>query len=168
MSRKREQAARMGEMVISTAPGDVLVSVGLGSCIGLALVEPVRRIGALAHIMLPASPEGHDGTGGEAKFADLAVPLALERLCRAGAAPERVQAALVGGAQMFSLAGGGLDIGSRNEHAVRTELDRAAVSIHAIATGGTSGRTVRVHVGDGRVTVKSARGHEVDLLGGAA
>jgi chemotaxis protein CheD len=161
--------ARMGNFVVSTAPGDVLVSIGLGSCIGLALVEPERRVAALAHIMLPEAPEGHDGSGGEAKFADVAVPLLLERVLGAGAAPSRLQAAVVGGAKMFSLSGGsGLDIGPRNERAVLDQLRRANVPVCASATGGTVGRTVRVHVGESRVTVKSAGGHEVALIGGVA
>ena len=161
--------ARMGEFVVSTAPGDVLVSVGLGSCIGLALVDPTTHVAALAHIMLPEAPPAHDGSGGEAKFADRAVPLLIERARKAGADTARLQAVVVGGAKMFSLAGGsGLDIGTRNERAVLDELERARVQVHAVETGGTTGRTIRVHVGDGRVSVKSAGGREFDLLGGDA
>jgi chemotaxis protein CheD len=161
--------ARMGEWVVSTAPGDVLVSIGLGSCIGLALVDPVKHLAGLAHIMLPEAPEGHDGKGGDAKFADLAVPFVLERLRDAGAVTGRLHAAVVGGARMFTLSGGsGLDIGARNERAVLAALRRAGMRVAASETGGTTGRTVRVHVGEGRVTVKSAGGTEFDLIGGTA
>jgi chemotaxis protein CheD len=157
----------MGEMVVSAAPDDVLVSVGIGSCIGLALVEPVRRVAALAHIMLPEAPEGHAGGGGDAKFADLAVPAALDRLYDAGGVRGRVRAAVVGGAHMFTLAQvAGFDIGSRNQEAVLVQLERAGVPVTGSATGGASGRTMRVHVGNGRVTVKSAGGREVALLEG--
>jgi chemotaxis receptor (MCP) glutamine deamidase CheD len=80
-----------------------------------------------------------------------------------------MQAAVVGGAKMFALGGGsGLDIGARNEREVLTQLERCQVRVHATATGGTIGRTMRVHVADGRVTVKIAGGTEVDLLGGEA
>lgn len=159
----------MGDWVLSTSRGDVLVSMGLGSCIGLALVEPARGLAVLAHIMLPEAPEGHDGVGDEAKFADRAVPFMLERLQDAGAEPSSLRAAVVGGARMFSLSGGsGLDIGARNERAVLAELDRAGVRVHAKETGGTNGRSIRVHVADGRVTVKPSGGTEFDLLGGAA
>lgn len=156
----------MGEMVVSAAPDDVLVSVGIGSCIGLALVEPVKRVAALAHIMLPEAPAGHGG-GGDAKFADLAVPAALDRLYDAGGVRGRVRAAVVGGAHMFTLAEvAGFDIGSRNQEAVLVQLQRAGVPVTASATGGAIGRTMRVHVGNGRVTVKSAGGREVALLEG--
>jgi chemotaxis protein CheD len=158
----------MGEWVISGNEGDVLVSIGLGSCIGLALVDPVKRLAGLAHVMLPDAPAGYDGSGGEAKFADRAVPLLVERLRGAGAIPSRLQAVLVGGAKMFTLSGGsGLDIGARNEQAVVAALAKERVKVHATETGGATGRTIRVHVGEGRVTCKSAGGREIDLLGGA-
>jgi chemotaxis protein CheD len=161
--------ARMGELVVSNTPDDVLVSIGLGSCIGLALVEPSKGLGALAHIMLPEAPEEGDAAGGEAKFADVAVPRLVERMRDAGALPSRMQAAVVGGASMFAFSGGsGLDIGPRNEREVLTQLERCHVRVLATATGGTTGRTMRVHVADGRVTVKTAGGTQFDLLGGEA
>lgn len=157
----------MGELIMSEAADEVLVSIGLGSCIGLALVDPVKRVAGLAHIMLPEAPEGYDGTGAAAKFADRAVPLLVDSMRGAGAIPSRMQAAVVGGAKMFTLAGGsGLDIGARNEHAVLDALGRERVQVYASETGGTKGRTIRVHVGDARVTVKSAGGDEIPLLGG--
>jgi chemotaxis protein CheD len=161
--------ARMGELVVSKGPDDVLVSIGLGSCIGLALVEPTKRLAALAHIMLPEAPEGEPLEGGEAKFADVAVPRLVERMCEAGASPSRIQAAIVGGAKMFAFSSGsGLDIGVRNEREVLAQLERANIRVRATATGGTLGRTIRVHTADGRVTVKTAGGREHDLLGGEA
>jgi chemotaxis protein CheD len=66
---------------------------------------------------------------------------------------------------MFSFgADSGMDIGSRNEHATRAALESAGISIRATATGGDKGRTVRVHVGDGLVTVKEAGGLDEELL----
>ena len=48
-----ETMVRMGELAISDTPGDVLVSLGLGSCIGLALVDKRAGVAGLAHIVLP-------------------------------------------------------------------------------------------------------------------
>ena len=64
----------------------------------------------------------------------------------------------MGGAQMLGAAGNRLDVGARNEAATRSALTRAGVRIVAAATGGTAGRTVRVHVGPGEVSVKEAGG----------
>ena len=92
---------RMGELAASASAGDVLVCVGLGSCIGLALVCRRGRACGLAHIVLPESG-GRDGRpAGQVRRARGAradrAPSA-----RSARAPTALEAILVGGAQMFS------------------------------------------------------------------
>jgi chemotaxis protein CheD len=158
-----ETMVRMGEHAVSKTPGGVLVSLGLGSCIGLALVARGGVFAGLAHVMLPDSRDG--GGGATAKFADTAVPLLVAELARLGVPRARLSAAIVGGAQMFSFgSAAGLDIGRRNEEAVRDALAEAAIPVAAARTRGTTGRTIRVHVGSGLVTVKDVGGAEVPLL----
>jgi len=143
----------------------VLVTIGLGSCIGLALVDRRRSLAGLAHVMLPSASDGK--TSSPAKFADQAVPALTDRLRKLGAAPSQLEAVLVGGAQMFALNGGsGLDIGGRNERAVRDALATIGIPVRAAETGGSSGRTIRVHVNTGTVLAKAAGGREVELLAG--
>jgi chemotaxis protein CheD len=158
---------RMGELQASAEAGDVLVSVGLGSCIGLALVDPARGVGGLAHILLPESSEG---TGcNAAKFADTAVPALAELVGALGGVRSKLRAVLVGGAQMFSFAGRAgspLDIGARNEQSTRSALERLGVRVGAAATAGSTGRTIRVYVGEGKVTVKEAGAVERPLYAG--
>jgi chemotaxis protein CheD len=159
-----ETVVRMGEASASDTPSDVLACIGLGSCIGLALVDRQRGVAALAHIMLPESsqpdpPQPH-------KFADLAVPALIALAQAHGALRTRLEAALVGGAAMFQFGGSGQDIGARNEAAVRRQLDRIGVPIRATATGGGRGRTIRVTLGgaDTSITVREAGGREEQLL----
>lgn len=158
-----ELMARMGELVVSTSPTDVLVSIGLGSCIGLAVIENGFGRAGLAHVMLPSS---ESGTGASpAKFADLAVPALVQELTRLGAVKARLGAVVVGGAQMFpGMADKGLDIGARNERAVLDALRHAGVRVDASETGGGKGRTIRIDLGKGRVTVKEAGGRETPVL----
>lgn len=156
-----EVVVRMGEIAVSRTPDDVLTSVGLGSCIGLALVCRRGRACGLAHVMLPESArrDAHDRPG---KYADRAVPALLAGVGLLGARPATLDAVVVGGAQMF--AGSiGMEIGSRNEAAVRAQLARAGVRVIAAATAGGLGRTIRVHVADGTVTVREAGAQEVTL-----
>jgi chemotaxis protein CheD len=159
-----ETMVRMGELSVSHHPGHVLASIGLGSCIGLILIEATKPLAGLAHIMLPSSPD--DPTVPIGKFADLAVPALLERLVAKGALRSNLKAVLVGGAQMFSFGSGpsNLDIGRRNEHATREALAHAGIAIKAAATGGNKGRTVRVNVETGLVTVKEPGTPEVELF----
>jgi chemotaxis protein CheD len=146
----------MGELVASRNPGDVLGAIGLGSCIGLALIDTRSGVAGLAHVMLPATPAGAAGT--PAKFADTAVPALTDAVVRLGAVKTRLVAVLAGGAQMLGAAGVRLDVGARNDAAVRTALAGAGLRVGAAETGGTRGRTLRVHVGECWVTVKEAGG----------
>jgi len=167
MRKLAEIAVRMGEIAVSASAAEVLLSIGLGSCIGLALVDQRRGIAGLAHVMLPESI----GAGGPpGKYADTAVPELLARTVALGAARTSLRAVLVGGAQMFALGGGNpLDIGVRNEAAVRGLLAAERIPVVAAETRGANGRTIRVVPG-GAVTVKEAGGPEFDLLtaGGAS
>jgi|KBSSwiStaDraftv2_1062776.scaffolds.fasta_scaffold87171_2 chemotaxis protein CheD len=162
-----EIAVRMGELAVSSAPGEVLLSIGLGSCIGLALVDQRRGIAGLAHVMLPEAIGGGGGPAG--KFADRAVPELVARTTALGTSRTALRAVLVGGAQMFTLGGGGagsaLDIGVRNEFAVRSALSAARIPVAASATGGDRGRTIRVFPG-GAVLSKEAGGAEIELMPG--
>jgi chemotaxis protein CheD len=151
---------RMSELAVSAVPGDELVSVGLGSCIGLALVCRRSRACGLAHVMLPES--GGHASDHPAKYGDHAVPQLITRLDRLGASVTALDAILVGGAQMFADAPG-MAIGARNDAAIRAALVRARVPVVAAATGGSRGRTIRVQVATGTVTVREAGAQEVIL-----
>jgi chemotaxis protein CheD len=150
----------MGELAISRRQGDELVARGLGSCIGLAIVDRVAGVAGLAHVVLPESQDKYCSTG---KFADQAVPELISQMCLAGASRRRLEAAIAGGAQMFELSGE-LDIGARNESAVRAGLMRSGVTVRAAATGGNRGRTMRVSVSGCAVTVKESGGGTITLL----
>jgi chemotaxis protein CheD len=163
MTAAVEIAVRMGEIAVSSNPGDLLISLGLGSCIGLALVDQRRGIAGLAHVMLP---EAIAGGGPVGKFADIAVPALIEQTTALGTSRPMLKAVLVGGAQMFALGGSGaLDIGVRNDAAVRAALAKERIAIVAAETGGSKGRTIRVIPG-GPVLSKEAGGAEIELMPG--
>ena len=156
-----EVMVRMGELAVAAKGGATLVSIGLGSCIGLALIDRAKGIAGLAHVMLPAAPA--DGVGGTpGKFADYAVPALLSELAPLGSRPGRLEAVLVGGARMFSV-GSSMDIGARNDDAARAALAAARIPVRAADTRGSTGRTIRVDPASGIVTVKAAGGKPVRL-----
>lgn len=153
----------MGEIEVSKRTGEELVARGLGSCIGLALIDQRSGVAGMAHIVLPESA----GSGQEpGKFADSAVPELISRMQQAGAVPRRLDAVLAGGARMFEL--GEMDIGARNAAAVKAGLVRSGVKIRAAETGGNRGRTLRLTVGEFEVTVKEAGGQQVTLFDAGA
>ena len=168
MRTQVDTTVRMGQWSVSADPDDVLVTIGLGSCIGLVLVDRSRGIAGLAHVMLPESRMSHGKDVPEethGKYADLAVPALLDGVLEAGARRIGLEAALVGGAHMFNFGKSQLDVGARNEEAVRSALQSLRVPVKAAATRGSKGRTVRVLVGDGRVLVREAAGADEVLMG---
>jgi chemotaxis protein CheD len=157
-----ETMVRMGELAVSDMSGHVLVSLGLGSCIGLALLDRRMGIAGLAHVVLPQS-QGH-ADANPRKFADLAVPELISELEAIGAGRVRLEAVLVGGASMFAVATSSLEVGQRNEAAVREQLANMRIPVKATATGGSKGRTIRVDVASSAVTVREAGGEDSELL----
>ena len=157
MSRP-EVMVRMGELAVSADPAEVLVSLALGSCVGVAMVDRRRCLAGLAHVMLPESP-AHPPAGAEVgKFADTAVPELLDRLLELGALRPRIEVSLVGGAQMFAFGSESSAVGPRNEAAVRQALTAVRLPVLAACTGGKQGRTIRVDVETGEVSYKAAGG----------
>lgn len=157
----------MGELAVSATPGEELTSIGLGSCIGVAVVDRAKSVAALAHVMLPDA--SHDAQAAAGKYADSAIPALVAAAEELGARRVRLEAVLVGGAQMFEVAvGSTLDIGARNAAAVHVALQSARIPVRAEEVGGRRGRTMRVHVGPMSVTVKEAGGREVELWSGSA
>ena len=153
--------ARMGELCASGKPADSLVALGLGSCIGLVLLDRRKGVAGLSHIVLPAS-DGH-GELNPLKFADKAVPELIRQVTALGGRKAMFEAVVGGGASMFAGAGSTLEVGARNAAAVKAELAKERIRIHAEDTGGTKGRTVRVAPATGIVTVRKAGAKDQQL-----
>jgi chemotaxis protein CheD len=151
-----------GEIIVRVADlragsnDDVLVTIGLGSCVAVMLHDPVARVGGLAHVLLPSPALGRKDDSA-AKFPQTAVPKLLELMTQLGANTRRVSARLAGGASMFAAlaAPGTIQMGERNTVACRQVLIQLGVPIAGQATGGDYGRTVKLWVADGRVEVSS-------------
>lgn len=160
-----ETPVRIGELVATRNPEDVLVSVGLGSCIGLAMIDRPRGVVGLAHVMLPQS-KGPDAASSplRGRYADIAVPALLEEVVALGARPSSLEVGIAGGAHMFGH-GSAIEVGRRNEEAVREALAAAKLRLTAAETAGDKGRTVRVRADGGVMTVREVAADEVVLLG---
>ena len=145
------------------ASGDsTLVTLGLGSCVALALHDPVTGIAGLAHILLPSIGTGPPSIRA-AKYADTAVPLLVEEMKRHGARRKLV-AKMAGGARMFAaLLPSGINMGERNIEATRLALAKLNIKIVAEDVGGEYGRSVRFVAATGALTVRSLVGGNREL-----
>lgn len=141
---------------VSADPADVLATFSLGSCIGVTVYDPARRVAGLLHFQLPTA--GADAEKARQKpfmYADTGMAGLLAEMARHGAADKkRLRVGLVGGAQMLDN-GGFFDIGKRNHTGIRKVLWQHGMFIAAEQVGGSIPRTVFMSVADGDVVVKS-------------
>lgn len=137
---------------------DALTTLGLGSCVGIALYDPVSKISGLAHIMLPDSTQIKNNQN-IAKFADTGINELLKQMVAMGASRARIVAKIAGGAQMFAFKSADTDnimrVGDRNVEAVKKNLTKLGIRLLAQDTGNNYGRTVELYSEDGRFVIKS-------------
>jgi chemotaxis protein CheD len=150
-----EIIVRVSDLRVGAA-GDVLVTIGLGSCVAIVLHDAAARVGGLAHILLP-SPMLARHSDNPGKVPQSAVPKLLEEMHALGANARRISARLAGGASMFASlsAPGTIQMGERNVVAARQVLHAHTLPIVGEAIGGDFGRTVRFDVASGRVEISS-------------
>lgn len=136
---------------------DVLYSLGLGSCVGVAIFDPLAKIGGLIHILLPSQKEFESGAQTKTKFADSGIPALVDEMVKSGASKYRMKAKIAGGATMFATAGT-LDInsiGKRNVETCKNTLKDLGIQLIAQDTGGNRGRTIYFNTDTGALTVKT-------------
>ena len=146
----------MADLNICREP-DCLTTIGLGSCVGIALYDSISKITGLAHIMLPDSKEIRNNSN-IAKFADTGIMETLRRMEAAGAKRSRITAKIAGGACMFAFAmkeNDALNVGDKNVKAVKKVLSELKIPIIAEDTGLNYGRTVIIDSNTGMLTIKA-------------
>ncbi len=131
-----EASVGMGQIALLSPDG--VGRTVLGSCVGLLLIEPTRKIASLAHIVLPKSSNKPATPG---KFVDTAVVEMLDLFRRQGIDSARLIAKLTGGANMFD-SKGPIQIGRENVEAVRAQLTSRKIPLTGEHVGGTQGRRI--------------------------
>lgn len=152
----RKERIGISEFKTGRAPA-VLVTYGLGSCLGIALYDPRKQLGGLAHTLLPQSRPRGEEKARETKYVDIAIRLMMEELIELGAEKRSLQAKICGGANMFeplhpTTAEG---IGARNAKAARETLELLGIPLLAEDVGGHHGRTVEFDLANGELRVRS-------------
>jgi chemotaxis protein CheD len=144
----------MSQIVVAEAP-DVLVTLGLGSCVAVCVYDFFLKVGGMAHVMLPNSSLTKEVTT-PGKFADTAISALLTTMRQKGALKERLEVKIAGGAQMFSYQGldQKIQIGVRNISAVEENLAQSGLKISKRSVGGNIGRSVFMELATGAVRVK--------------
>lgn len=145
----------MADMNVCTPP-NVITTLGLGSCVGIVLYDPGKKVAGLVHIMLPDSTKIRNNEN-IAKFADTGIDELIRRLIELGANKMAIVAKIAGGSQMFAFTSNNdmLRVGDRNVEATKQKLSQLKIPIIAEDTGSNYGRTIEFYPESGELLIKS-------------
>ena len=143
----------MADLKVCKAP-DALTTLGLGSCVGIALWDTASGLGGLAHIMLPDSTKIKNNSN-IFKFADSAIDEMIRLMVSKGASRARIKAKIAGGASMFAFQSQNeaMQVGKMNVDAVKEKLQKEGIPLIAEDTGGSRGRTIVFHPQTGKIAI---------------
>lgn len=146
--------AGIGELVLSDNSADLIVATSLGSCLGVSVYDPKRRIGGMVHAFLPSSQSDPEKAKIKpATYVDTGVSLLLQKLISAGSNKRDLVIAVAGGSAIND-ANGVFDIGKRNFTVLRKLLWKNNLLLSASDVGGDCSRTVTLYIASGEVWVK--------------
>jgi len=147
----------VSDMKVSATKGDQIVTHALGSCLGIAVHDPVASAGGLLHVMLPLSTiDPVKADRNPLMFVDTGFPMLLTECFKAGAHKQRLEVRVAGGAN--SQPNGENDffqIGKRNFVILRKLLWKDGLLLKSYDVGGSNSRTMALEIGTGRVTIRT-------------
>jgi chemotaxis protein CheD len=158
------QRVGIAELRVARAPV-TLKAPGIGSCLVIALYDPVAKLGGLVHSLLPKA-RTREPLEQPARYVDTAIPLLVEALAQAGAEVTRLRASIAGGANTFEADDVTLidNIGARNVRSARETLAALNLPLRGEEVGGNRNRSVEFHLASGQLLVYSARGPRAIML----
>lgn len=153
----------MADLNVCTSP-NAITTLGLGSCVGIVLHDPIRKIAGMVHVMLPDSTKIINNEN-KAKFADTGIDALILEMTKIGADKRVLYAKIAGGAQMFAFSNNNemMRIGDRNVEATKMKLQQLGIAIKAEDTGANYGRTIEFYPETGMLLIKSV-GKEKKLI----
>ena len=152
---KKNLVVGVADMVASNDSNAELVTFSLGSCLGVAVYDPVKKVGGLLHLMLPDSRiDPKRALTAPFMFVDTGVPQLFKTVFNLGGERSRVIVKVAGGAQFLDDQRI-FNIGARNILAFNEMISRNGMAVHARDTGGVNSRTMRFDLATGNVSIHS-------------
>ncbi|MGL4571192.1 MAG: chemotaxis protein CheD [Clostridium sp.] len=138
---------------------ETIITIGLGSCVGVIVYDDKNSVSGLAHVMLSDSTL-FKNTSNPAKFVDSAIPLLITEIIKKGGLRANLKCKLVGGASMFNFSDSSIisDVGKRNVLMAKEVLKKENIEIIAEDTLGKKGRTIYLDSKNGEISVKTVGG----------
>ena len=154
----------VAQCAVSANPAESIVTYALGSCIAIAVHDPVTKVGGLLHYLLP-DVEGDTTRRRDNPFlcANTGIPELLNRCMQLGARKHRLSICAAGGASVLDRSDF-FNVGHKNHLGLRKALSEAGLTIHAEAIGGYVSRSVRLDIGTGKCWVSEETRPATELL----
>lgn len=154
---ERKSIIGIGEFKASTNPM-TLVTLGLGSCVGVCLRDARTRVGGMIHVMLPDS--GGKSVTKPGKYADTGIPLLVEEMKKLGAGTTNLEAKIAGGAAMFKAGSSTMEVGKRNIESVKKALKAKGIRLLAEDCQGSRARSIEYTLETGSLMIRKVGGGE--------
>jgi len=145
----------VSDLHVSDQPAETIITFALGSCLGIAMFDPVAGVGGLLHVMLPLSKADPDKARLKpAMYVDTGLGQLLGACYELGATKSNLIISVAGGASMKkSDSDDYFKIGKRNFTTLRKLLWKNGFMIDKQDVGGNNSRTMALRLSDGLVTV---------------
>lgn len=155
----------LADFRISSAREDIIITHGLGSCLGVSIYDPVSHVGGMIHLMLPLSSiDPEKAKDRPFMFVDTGLPKLFINCYELGACKDRIIVTATGGANPLRTNGSNLfNIGERNFIILKKLLEKNNVNLAACDVGGTQSRTMSLEIATGKVTLE-LNGYEKKIL----
>jgi len=151
------QIVKISDLKVSDKP-DIIITYSLGSCLGLAIYDPVAKVGGMLHAML-AKPS--DIGKNPFQYVNSGVPLLFQKCYTLGAKKERLKIVAAGCASLMNAASI-FEIGKRNIAMLEALFVKNGVRLNASILGGHDSRTLKLDLATGKTSVQ-VRGKEIVL-----
>jgi chemotaxis protein CheD len=156
----------IGAFAVSRSRGDLLRTFGLGSCIGLVIVDPVTCITGMLHFVLPESSIDRErGNSTPGYFADTGVHALIAGMEALGSQrSRRWTVKIAGGAKVLNVSvSDALDIGKRNILAAKKHLWKYGLAPIAEDTAKAHSRTVTIEVGTSNLLIANRQVGDITI-----
>ena len=142
----------------------LLLTHPLGAGMGVAIYDPIARVGGLWHALLPdSSLDPQRAVAHPGLFLDTGLIELLKRAEAAGAKRENLRVCAAGGGRVLDESGC-FNLGARNHQALAEQLQKRGLCLHAEDCGGLSNRTLQLNITTGEMRVKISGQAKTKLL----
>ena len=146
--RTMKHVENIGVGGVIVAQGEIaLRAIALGSCIGVAAYDADKRIGGMAHVMLPGSAP--DKAVEKTRYAANAIEEMIRQMIERGSKPGNIEVCLVGGGNVLEREDD--TICESIIESVREILENKGIGVKASAIGGAQRRSVSIDLESGQV-----------------